>query len=146
MCYHNHRLIFTFAEGFDHLFDPTTIVSIQSMKRLVQNQQFRIFDESTCQQSQTLLPTGKLQERFVFQVGNAEYIHPPLTYSHLLRLGTFVQSDTVVQSAGYDFNSRQVFEISTMHLRTYISDVFLDFPNTFSSSPFASEKADVASV
>ena len=27
-----------------------------------------------------------------------------------------------------------------------ITDVFLDFPNTFSSSPFASEKADVASV
>ena len=134
------------AEGFNNLLYPTTIISIQTVKRFIQNQQLRIFNKGTCQQRQALFSTGKLQERFIFQFGDAKYIHPPFTNSHLLRLGAFVQSDTVMKTTGHDFNSRQILEIGTVHLRTYISNMFFNFPNTLSCSSLSSEKADITSI
>ena len=36
MCHHNHRLIFASAESLNHFLYPSTILSIQAMKRFIQ--------------------------------------------------------------------------------------------------------------
>ena len=42
--------------------------------------------------------------------------------------------------------SGQIFKISTVHLRTYVTNMFLDFPNTFSRPSFPSEETDVTGI
>lgn len=59
---------------------------------------------------------------------------------------TFVQADTVVQPGSYDFNGRQVFQVSAMHLRTDVAYMLLYFPNTLARSPFTAEQTDVAGI
>ena len=134
------------AESLNNLLYPTTVVSIQTVKRFIQNQQLRVLHKSTCQQCQPLFSTGKLQKRVVFQFRNTKYIHPPFADGHLFRLGTFVKPDAVMKPTGHDFNSRQIFEISTMHLRTYIANMLFNFPNTLPCTPLPPEKADVTSI
>jgi outer membrane protein TolC len=93
-----------------------------------------------------LFSTGELQKRTVFQGGNTENLHPPLTYRHLFGMRTFIQSDAVVQTGSDNLYGRQILQISTMHFRTDITDVFLDFPNTLPRSALPSEETDIAGV
>ena len=51
-----------------------------------------------------------------------------------------------MQTTGYNLNSGQIFKISTVHLRTYVTNMFLDFPNTFSRPSFPSEETDVTGI
>ena len=62
MCHHNHRLIFASAESLDHFLYPPTIIGVQAMKRFIQNQQFRIFDELLLLELLTLFELDELLE------------------------------------------------------------------------------------
>ena len=59
---------------------------------------------------------------------------------------TFVQSNAVVQTTGNNLDSRQILQISAMHFRTDIADMFLYFPNTFTRSSFTPEQTDITSI
>ena len=77
---------------------------------------------------------------------HTENIHPPLAHSHLAGIRTFVQTDAVVQSGSYDFDGRQVFQIGTVHLRTDVTYMLLDFPNALSRTSLTAEQTDVAGI
>ena len=146
MGHHNHGLVPTTAEGFYDFPDATAVVRIQPMQRFVKNQQFGIFHKGTRQQGKALLAAGQLQERLVLQMRHTENIHPPLAYSHLAGMRTFVQTDAVVQSGSYDFDGRQVSQIGTVHLRTDVTYMLLDFPNALSRTSLTAEQTDVAGI
>lgn len=90
------------------------------------------FTKARASKAKALLAAGQLQERLVLQMRHTENIHPPLAYSHLAGMRTFVQTDAVVQSGSYDFDGRQVSQIGTVHLRTDVTYMLLDFPNALS--------------
>lgn len=68
-----------------------------------------VFDKRTGQQHHTLLSAGELKETTVFQVGNAENIHPPHARIHILLLRLTVQTDGIMQSTGYNVNGGRFF-------------------------------------
>lgn len=106
MGYHNQGLVLPVTECLDHIFHQPTVVHIKTVKRFVQYQQFRILDKRTCQQYQSLLAAGKLQETTVFQSGNTENIHPPFADTRIFLLSLPVQANGIIQSAGHDVDGR----------------------------------------
>ena len=51
-----------------------------------------------------------------------------------------------MQPACYNINGRQVLQIGTVHFRTYVSDVFLYLPDTFSAASFAPEQGYITGI
>ena len=134
------------AKRFDDAFYMSTVPGIKSVKRLVQDKQVGVFHEGSGQENQALLPTRKLKEATVLQVSNAEYLHPMLANASLLGFRANVEPYRVMKSACHDIDGRHILEISPMNLRTYVTDVFLDFPNALSRTTLATEERDIARI
>ena len=47
MRYHNHGFVLTATEGFDDVFYKTAVAVVESVERLIENQQFRILDKGS---------------------------------------------------------------------------------------------------
>lgn len=62
MRYHNHGFVLAATEGFDDVFYKTAVAVVESVERLIENQQFRILDKGTCQENEALFAAGELQE------------------------------------------------------------------------------------
>ena len=146
MAHHNQCLSFLSGIGIDDATHLLPVRSIESVKRFVQNQEVGFLDEGPCQKHQTLLPARKLEETTFLQGSDTEYIHPMPAHLLVLGLGAYIQTHRVVQSACHDVDGGQVLQVSPMHLRADVSDVFLDFPNALSRAALASEEGDVASI
>ena len=71
---------------------------------------------------------------------DAEHAHPSVAYLLLLWPWLGVESHRIMQSAGHYIECPHVPHVCSVHLGTYISDVALDLPNTFSRpSPMTEE-------
>lgn len=77
---HNHRLVWSLAESFYYVLGESTVSVVESVKRLVQDKELRVFDEGTCQKHQSLFATGEFEETSVFQSFQSEYFHPEFTF------------------------------------------------------------------
>ena len=55
MCHHNHRLVVALAERLDDVLHQTSVVIVETMQWLIQDEQFRVLDEGTGKENQALL-------------------------------------------------------------------------------------------
>ena len=58
----DERLVGTLTEGLDDVFHQAAVHVVKSVERFVENQQFGVFYEGTCQEHQSLLAARHLEE------------------------------------------------------------------------------------
>ena len=102
MRYHNHGFVLPLTECLHDIFYKTAVPLIQSVERLVHDQQLRVFDECTRQQNQPLLTAGELEERAVCEVADPKEVEPPLASVVIPGVRIDIQADGIRQSAGYN--------------------------------------------
>ena len=146
MRYHHQRLILTGTKSIDDTFYLLTVEGIQPMQGFVKDQQFRVFHKGPCQQHHTLFAITHLQERSVCQMSHTKCIHPLLAHLTLPGLGFDIQANRVMQSTRHNVNSWQVLQVSTMHLRTHVTNVFLNVPNALARTSFIAKQTHIAGI
>ena len=52
---HDHRLVLAFAECLDDVLYQSAVAVVETMKRLIENQQLRVFHEGSGEEHQALL-------------------------------------------------------------------------------------------
>lgn len=131
MCDHHHGLVLAAAESlYDSPYQQPSWL-IEPMQGLVQNEQFGVFHEGTCQQAKPLFAAAKLEKRLVGQILDTEHAHPATAHFHLFGTGTSIKPHRIMQSAGHDIYGRHVAHIAPVHLGTHISYVVLNLPDAF---------------
>ena len=143
---HDKRLVRPLAEALDDLADKLPVLVVEAVKRFVEDEQLRVFHKGSSQETEALLTTAELQERPVCHFFYAEDTHPIKAHLLLLWLRTNIKPYRVTQPARYHIDSRNVFKVSSMHLRADITDVFLDLPDAFTGATSVSEEFDIAGV
>ena len=146
MRYHDHGFVLAATEGFDDVFYKTAVAVVESVERLIENQQFRILDKGTCQENEALFAAGELQETTVFKTFQSKYFHPEAALVHIFFLRLYVETYRVHQSACYDADGWQVALVGTVKLRRYVADVFLDVPDAFAAASWIVEEGNIAGV
>ena len=61
-------------------------------------------------------------------------------------MNSAVQAYGIIKPGCYDVDDRNVMTVGTVHLGRYVTDVLLDFPDTFASATATAEEGDVAGV
>ena len=77
MADHDERLATTFAECLDNMLHEGSATRIETVERLVKNEQLWVFDKGAGKKDKTLLARRELEKRRVFLSTKAEHIHPP---------------------------------------------------------------------
>lgn len=74
--HHDEGLVLTLHECVDDVLDEHTVVVVEAMERLVENQQFGVFDEGARKQHEALLTAGELEEGRVLLAFKPEDVEP----------------------------------------------------------------------
>ena len=72
--YVDERLTRLACKRFDDGCTPSFVVAVQSMERLIENQQFRVFDKGPRKEQQPLFTRRDFQEWSLFQVGDMQHL------------------------------------------------------------------------
>ena len=143
---HDQRLVGSLAESLDDIFHQASVAVVETMQRLVEDQQLRVFDEGPRQEHETLLAAGELQECPLFQALKSEHRHPEAAGVVFALVRFDIESHAVFQSACHDSDGREVTLISAVHFRRHVADMLFDVPNALSASTVLIEETDVAGI
>ena len=121
-------------------FDQIAVAKVQSVKRLVEDQQVGTFHESPGHQNQSLLTTRHLEEFAVGQMPDTEYVHPFQTLVFFLLRRCEVKPYGVFQSAGHNLQRRDILFVAPVHLGRDVADMFLDVPDALTRTALVSEQ------
>lgn len=92
VCDHNECLVLSFAVCLDDVFDEAAVDEVESMQRLVEDEQGRILDKGAGKEHKALLTGRELEEGALGEVFHSEDVHPEKTPVHLFRFWLDVET------------------------------------------------------
>lgn len=128
---HDECFVWPLAKRLNDVENQAAVIVVETMERLVENEQFGILDESPAHQHQPLLAAAELQERAFGQLPDAEKAHPPAALLLLLAIGMDIEPYGVLKSAGHYVDGREVTQVGTVHLWRNVAYMAFDFPDAF---------------
>ena len=143
---HNQCLVLSLAEEVYYLSHSLSVVQVQTVKRFIQYEQFRVFDKGSSQEAKALFSARELEESLVLQMLYAKDSHPLSADISLLWSGTAIETYAIRQTACHDVYGWQVAEVCSVHLGRDIADVFLNLPDAFSCATSVSKEFYIASI
>lgn len=135
-----------FAVLVNEVFYHVAVDVVEAVQRFVEDQQVGLFHKSPRQKYKSLLTARHLQKLPLFQRADAKGVEPFAALYPICFCGTRVESHSVFQSTGHNFDGGDVLAVAAVHLRRHIADVALDVPDAFARTALMSEERDIAGI